>query len=116
MRISSIQVKGLLGLFDHQIDLNNKLTIIYGENGVGKTMLFRLLNCLFNPDQPDFLKIWDIPFSFLKIVFDDEKQLELDNHRKDRVVFTIFDVSSVKVKRFTQYKNFQKKTEDLFLI
>jgi len=114
MRISSIQVKGLLGLFDHQIDLNNKLTIIYGENGVGKTMLFRLLNSVFNPDQPDFLKIWDIPFSFLKIVFDDEKQLELDNRRKDRVVFTIFDASSVKIKRFTQYKNFQKKTEDLF--
>jgi|GEM_PF-450306 len=82
-RISSIQVKGLLGLFDHQIDLNNKLTIIYGENGVGKTMLFRLLDWLFNPSVQNFRQLAEVPFEELKIVFEDESIFVISRNERE---------------------------------
>ena len=41
MRITKISVKGLFGMFDHEIPLNqeSRITIIHGPNGVGKTVL-----------------------------------------------------------------------------
>ncbi len=50
MRIKEIKVEGLFDMFDHTITLNmeHHLTIVYGANGVGKTMIFRLLDGIFN--------------------------------------------------------------------
>ena len=41
MRITKISVKGLFGMFDHEIPLNqeSRITIVHGPNGVGKTVL-----------------------------------------------------------------------------
>ncbi len=50
MRISKISVTGLFGMFDHEIPLNqeSRITIVHGPNGVGKTVLLRMLHGLFN--------------------------------------------------------------------
>lgn len=50
MTISSIKVAGLFGYFDHEIPLRTKerITIIHGPNGVGKTTILRLLQDLFS--------------------------------------------------------------------
>ncbi|RQN37318.1 AAA family ATPase [Paraburkholderia tropica] len=50
LRISRVEVTGLFGLYDHQFDLNlsERVTIIHGPNGVGKTMLLKLLAALFS--------------------------------------------------------------------
>lgn len=41
LRIESISVEGLFGLYDHTIPLNleDRVTIIHGPNGVGKTKI-----------------------------------------------------------------------------
>jgi len=48
LRIFSIQAEGLFDLFDHQVDLesDDRVTILHGPNGVGKTMLLRMVNDL----------------------------------------------------------------------
>ena len=48
MRIRSFHVKGLLGQFDHEINFKTKdrITIIHGPNGVGKTTVLRLLESI----------------------------------------------------------------------
>ena len=48
MRVNGISVKGLFGMFDHVIPLQNaeRVTIIIGPNGFGKTMMLRMIAAL----------------------------------------------------------------------
>ena len=52
MRITKIAVKGLFGMFDHEIPLNqeSRITIVHGPNGVGKTVLLQLVHAFFQYD------------------------------------------------------------------
>lgn len=49
-RIKSITVKGLFNQYDHHIELNQeeRITILHGINGVGKTTILREIHSLFN--------------------------------------------------------------------
>jgi predicted ATP-binding protein involved in virulence len=82
MRISRISVKKLFGIFSHDIPLNHddRITIIYGPNGYGKTFTLSLVNELFNPGHDDFYRI---PFSELTVEFDDHSSLLLIKEQKD---------------------------------
>ncbi len=68
MRITKISVKGLFGMFDHEIPLNqeSRITIIHGPNGVGKTVVMELVNSLFNFG---YEYIASIPFEQFEIEF-----------------------------------------------
>lgn len=70
MRITRVLVKGLFGMFDHDIQLNqdSRITIIHGPNGVGKTVLMRLVHGLFNYD---YAYIGSVPFEMLWIDYED---------------------------------------------
>jgi predicted ATPase len=76
MRISQIEVTKLFGTFTHVININfdERITIIHGPNGVGKTTLLRLVNAVFNK-QGDELR--SIPFEELIITFDDKSILKI---------------------------------------
>lgn len=49
MKIDKISVVGLFGTFDHEIVLNSDppITLVLGRNGLGKTILLRMLSALF---------------------------------------------------------------------
>ena len=70
MRIARISVKGLFGMFDHEIPLNqeSRITIVHGPNGVGKTVLLRLIHALFSCDY--YYAIDGVPFEQIRIDFD----------------------------------------------
>ncbi len=76
-RIKEIRVEGLFGMFDHVIPLNmdERLTVIYGENGIGKTMIFTLVDYLFKNSQRDLFKK---PIDKLTIVFCNSEVLEMN--------------------------------------
>ena len=69
MRITKIAVKGLFGMFDHEIPLNqeSRITIIHGPNGVGKTVLLRMVHGLFNFEY-EFLG--KTPFESMSVFFE----------------------------------------------
>ncbi len=50
LRVHTIEVEGLFNLYDHRIPLHSaeRVTVVHGPNGVGKTVIFRLLDALFN--------------------------------------------------------------------
>ncbi len=70
MRLNCIVIKGLFGKFDHKIILNikDKITIIHGPNGYGKTTILKLLNWFF---KGEFAKFKKIPFHSFQLEFDD---------------------------------------------
>jgi len=53
LRIKRIEVEGLFGLYHHVIDLNleDRVTILHGPNGVGKTVLLRMIKAIFGFDR-----------------------------------------------------------------
>ena len=67
MRITKISVKGLFGMFDHEIPLNqeSRITIIHGPNGVGKTALMRMVYGLLRRDYQVFV---ELPFKEFSII------------------------------------------------
>ena len=84
MRIKEIKIEGLFDMFDHTIPLNmeERLSIIYGINGVGKTMVFKILNSLFNLDLINIIALSKAPFTRLTISYEDGDTLTLLNEVK----------------------------------
>lgn len=76
MKIKQVNVKNLFGFFDHEIPLNlsDRITIIHGPNGFGKTMLLTILYSLFTSD---YHKLRNIPFSEFSLHFTDGSKLQL---------------------------------------
>jgi len=70
MRILKITINKLFGTFDHVIQLNQteRLTIITGPNGHGKTIILKMIHGLFKKKYSIF---GTIPFTEFKVVFDD---------------------------------------------
>ena len=89
MRITKISVTGLFGMFDHEIPLNqeSRITIIHGPNGVGKTVLMRMVHGLFNYE---YEYIASIPFELLRLVFDDESATVI-SVEEDRLTIDFVD-------------------------
>lgn len=69
-RIRQISVTNLFGIFNHTIPLrmNDRITIIHGPNGFGKTMILKLLHALFG--QSNRL-LQNIPFDEFRVDFED---------------------------------------------
>src|SRR6266567_1712370 len=69
-RIKQISVTNLFGMFNHTILFNrdDRITIIHGPNGFGKTAILRLLNDLFCSSNSTLRKM---PFSEFRVEFDD---------------------------------------------
>ncbi|HAZ44321.1 MAG TPA: excinuclease [Cyanobacteria bacterium UBA11369] len=76
MRIQQISVSGLFGIFDHVIPLNmdERITIIHGPNGFGKTVMLRMLNGFFNSQYSVFQTI---PFRNFRVEFDNRSSVEI---------------------------------------
>jgi predicted ATP-binding protein involved in virulence len=76
MRVKGISVKKLFGVFDHSIPLNmeERITIIHGPNGYGKTIMLRMLDGFFNSRYA----VWrTTPFEEFRINFDDESYVRI---------------------------------------
>ncbi len=76
MRIKQVKVKKLFGIFDHDIPLkmDERITIIHGPNGFGKTVLLAMLNAFFSSRYHELRRI---PFTELEIHFDNRSNLKL---------------------------------------
>lgn len=70
LRVDQIQVFGLFGRYDHDVPLrkDDRVTIIHGPNGVGKTVLLRLVASAFSGNYSELLKI---PFDRFEVTLSD---------------------------------------------
>ncbi len=77
MRIKEIYIEELFGMFTYTIPfhLNERITIIHGPNGYGKTTILKMIDALFNNDQYTFFKI---PFKTFLLKFDNNESLRIE--------------------------------------
>ena len=76
LRLQLVEVNGLFGIYDHRINLNldDRVTLLHGPNGVGKTSILRMIDGLLRHNFAYFRRI---PFSRLLLGFQDGSVLEL---------------------------------------
>jgi len=74
MRIKRVHVKGLFGIFNHTINLRikDRITIIHGPNGYGKTVILGLLKALFGRGYQPLRKV---PYSRLEVELTDHSRI-----------------------------------------
>ena len=77
MRIKKLTVVNLFDMFNHEVDMNldDRITIIHGVNGIGKTALLRLINAVFNRQIP---VLQSIPYDKFRIDFDNGTFIEFN--------------------------------------
>jgi len=82
VRITKISVKGLFGMFDHEIPLNqeSRITIVHGPNGVGKTILLRIVHGLFHYEYEYIARI---PFEQFRLGYEDGTLLTVEPKVRD---------------------------------
>ena len=68
MRISRVTASDLFGTFNHDIPLNleDRITIVLGPNGLGKTVILRMLDGVINSRYAEFRRI---PFHRFRLDF-----------------------------------------------
>ncbi|MDO9305107.1 MAG: AAA family ATPase [Sulfuricurvum sp.] len=76
IKLISVQIKKLFGIFDHVIKFNcdSGITIMIGENGLGKTVLLEMIEAFFNKNFSYFNKI---EFEEMIFEFDDKVSWKL---------------------------------------
>jgi predicted ATP-binding protein involved in virulence len=106
-------------MFNHIVPLNlpEHITIIYGINGIGKTMLFKILDSFFNSN---FSKLVSFPFDNLTIEFDNKETIKLINTEKEFLIehivkkkISTFDLSKYKTTKQTRDVNLLRQIEHM---
>ena len=98
MDIRKIAIKGLFGEIDHEIDLSDSITIIMGDNGVGKTVVLSIIKAIF---EDDFRTLLSFEFAKVEIWFksrkdgrltytrEGEDKLKIESSSKDNAAFAV---------------------------
>lgn len=75
-RVTKVSITGLFGLYDHTITLNylDRITIIHGPNGVGKTVLLKAIAAFF---KGNYSVLNSTPFRALTIWTDNGEYIEI---------------------------------------
>jgi predicted ATPase len=91
LRIKRISVDGLFGIFNHDIGmkLGDRITIIHGMNGYGKTTILKMVNALFNKRYSDLRAT---PFKEFRVELEDGRALAVTKlNGEDKGMFSKAD-------------------------
>lgn len=112
MLIKSIKIKNLFGMFNYTLNFNydKKITILYGPNGIGKTVILNLIDNIF---QKEFIKVSDV--NFHKIVFNLDNNTSLEIERKTDKKFND-DISTLEFAFKKNKRTIKKLLPESYLI
>lgn len=103
MKVREISVTGLFGMFDHTIPLSNsdRVTIIHGPNGLGKTMMLKMISALIDGRSKIFERV---PFEEFTAKLEDGSAIVV-RHKKKKD----FDSNQNKIEIFFREKSGSSK-------
>lgn len=81
-RVKSVRLIGLFQFYNHEFKLkmDSRITIIHGPNGVGKTMLLKLIAALF---RGRYLEISRVPFEKLQVELTDGSSITVSPRKAE---------------------------------
>lgn len=93
--IKKIEVIGLYDVFDHNLDLKSEnITLILGENGLGKTIILKMIKAFF---EKDYNELFTYPYKQFQIIFlSDEKILIEKDEVDSNLIFKYWKKSNSK--------------------
>ncbi|MDR6763597.1 putative ATP-binding protein involved in virulence [Flavobacterium sp. 2755] len=81
--ITKIEVQGLYEVFNHSISLKDEsITLILGENGLGKTLILKMIKAFFDKD---FFELNSYHFTKFILNFDDESIITVSKGVKNNL-------------------------------
>lgn len=103
MELTKISVEKLFETFTYTISLNSKerITLLHGQNGLGKTVILRLVQFFF--DQ-NFLELKSIQFETFRLFFDNNIEIRITRVNKNNDI-------QLRIEKYTN----GKKTGDPFI-
>ncbi|RAJ09887.1 AAA family ATPase [Aeromonas salmonicida] len=109
MKIIRVTVKSLFGVFDHDIPLNSEsgITIVIGENGLGKTVILESISALFSKNY-DFFRT--LVFENFMFYFDNNDTWQLTK-KNDENGFSLYILKDSIIKPVSKGKT-QKIYQD----
>lgn len=97
MKLEKITVTKLFGIFRHEIPLNNesRITIIIGENGLGKTVLLEMIEAFF---KGRYFYFNNVDFETMEFEFDDQIRWVLHRTmtKEDGAILTLTQINKNK--------------------
>lgn len=110
--ITKIEVQGLYEVFNHNISLKDEsITLILGENGLGKTLVLKMIEAFFNKD---FFELNSYHFTKFILHFDDESIITiakgLNNDHSENLYFSYKTKGKKNLEKYTfNLDKFQSK-------
>ena len=97
MRLQKITVKNLYGIFNHEIpmDMPEGVTIIYGSNGFGKTVMLKMIASALNGDISIFRST---PFDEFRMEFSDKTALSVTRRAAEGTIDAVIKVFAINEK------------------
>jgi len=80
--LERIIIKGLHGIYDYDIELAGDLTFLFGENGVGKTTIFKMLNEACGSGDGSYACLFDVEFKEFTLRYSDRWSLEVKRYQR----------------------------------
>ena len=100
MRMRKFTVTGLFDTFDHEVafNLDEGITLMLGENGMGKTVMLRMIKALF---EKDFLFLFGTPFEQVQIEFENGSlwRVRKRSEEEEEEVISIFLVNAKNIQQ-----------------
>ncbi len=89
--IKRVELKGIHKRYDLDIDFNEDLTILHGQNGTGKSTLIHIIA---NVANCDFIRFAFIDFNSIKVIYSNGEIIRLFQKETDSVVTIKIEASS----------------------
>lgn len=102
MILSKLEVRGLYGNYDYDVDFNNDITLLYGTNGCGKTTILNIITSIITGSV---YKLFSYKFNSIMLIYFDEvdkeseRKIILQKEEDNDVVKLSFNKSIIKIEK-----------------
>lgn len=106
MKITRFEIKGLHGFFDYDVNLNEDITFLFGENGSGKTTVLSMLDHVVSGE---IYKLFNYKFKKITVYFNENDIVGSESQHNNSVCVHLKNINR---KKTTKQLNIKFKGED----
>lgn len=93
MKITRFEIKGLHGFFDYDVNLNEDITFLFGENGSGKTTVLSMLDHVVSGE---IYKLFNYKFKKITVYFNENDIVGSESQHNNSVCVHLKNINRKK--------------------